>query len=154
MIEFYILNGSKGYQPAILSKAGLYMGIPEKPDDWLEVGWLPGGCILHRKEYLVLKNYYPVRGKAYWEDLFHADYLREKGILMHRVGGAECTLDFSGNKQMNISFFIREFLKVYKISNLYVKKNNIPPTRITIFHIYNTFNLIFRRFFSFFIRFE
>jgi GT2 family glycosyltransferase len=144
-ISFYILNGSKGFQPANLSKAGLYMGIPEKPDDWLVAGWLPGGCILHQKENIVLENYYPVPGKAYWEDIFHADFLREKGVIMHRVGGAECTVDFSGNKQMSMSFFIKEFLKVLKISNLYVKKNNISPIRITIFHFYNTFNLIIRR---------
>lgn len=144
-LSFYILNGNKGCQPAALSKAGIYMGIPEKPDDWLEAGWLPGGCILHQKENLVLINYYPVTGKAYWEDLFHADYLREKGVLMHRVGGAECTVDFSGNKQMKSSFFIREFLKVLKISNLYVQKNKISPFRITIFHFYNTLNIIIRR---------
>ena len=146
-LSFYILNGSKGCQPACLSKAGLYMGIPEKPDDWLETGWLPGGCILHQKENLVLENYYPVPGKAYWEDIFHADYLREKGVLMHRLGAAECTVDFSENKQINTSFFIREFLKVLKISNLYVQKNKISPIRITIFHFYNTFNLIIRRLF-------
>lgn len=94
-ISFYILNGNLGCQPAKLSKAGLYMGIPEKPDNWLEAGWLPGGCMLHRKENLVLLHYYPVPGKAYWEDIFHADYLRENGVLMHRVGGAECSVDFS-----------------------------------------------------------
>lgn len=146
-VSFFILNGNKGCLPAALSKAGLYMGIPEKPDNWLEVGWLPGGCILHRKENLVLEAYYPVAGKAYWEDLFHADLLREKEVLMHRVGAAECTVDFSGNKELNASFFIKEFLKVLKISKCYVRKNKISPIRITIFHFYNTMNLVLRRLF-------
>ena len=146
-ITFFILNGKKGCLPAALSKAGLYMGIPEKPVNWLGAGWLPGGCILHRKENLVLENYYPVSGKAYWEDLFHADLLREKGVLMHRVGAAECTVDFSGNQELNASFFIKEFLMVLKISKCYVRKNEISATRITIFHLYNTLNLVLRKLF-------
>lgn len=144
-VSFFILNGSKGCEAGAISKAGLYFGIPEKPDNWLGAGWLPGGCILHRKENLVLENYYPVSGKAYWEDIFHADLLRKKGIFMHRVGEAECTVDFSSNKKMKASFFAKEFFKVLNIAKLYAKKNNIPATRLIIFHLYNTLTLILRR---------
>jgi hypothetical protein len=144
-ISFYILNGSEGCQPGKLSKAGVYMGLPESPDIWLNAGWLPGGCVLHRKENLVLENYYPVSGKAYWEDMFHSDLLRNKGVSMHRIGLASCTVDFSANKQMNVSFFIKEFLRVLKILKLYVAKNKLSSTRITIFHVFNTCRLILRR---------
>jgi hypothetical protein len=144
-ISFYILNGKMGCQAGQLSKAGLYMGVPEKPDNWMNAGWLPGGCILHRKENLVLEYYYPAKGKAYWEDIFHADLLRDKGVLMHRVGEAACSVDFSGNKQMNSSFFVREFFKVLNILKLYVRKNKISSTRIIIFHLFNTFSLVLRR---------
>jgi hypothetical protein len=146
-VSYYILNGSKGCIPGQLSKAGLYMGLPEIPDLWLDAGWLPGGCVLHHKKNLVLENYYPVPGKAYWEDLFHADLLRAKGVFLHRVGTASCSVDFSANKQMNISFFFKEFLQVLRILKLYVKKNKISPIRISIFHYYNTCSLLFRRIF-------
>lgn len=143
--SFFILNGELGCQAGQLSKAGLFMGIPEKPDNWLGVGWLPGGCVLHRKNNLVLDNYYPVKGKAYWEDLFHSDILRNKGIMMHRVGEAVCTVDFSGNQQLNIIFFINEFWKVSNIIWIYIKKNKISSSRIFLFHFCNTLILIFRK---------
>ena len=144
-ISYYILNGSEGFQPGKLSKAGEYMGLPESPDIWLNVGWLPGGCVLHRKENLVLENFYTLSGKAYWEDLFHSDLLRSKGVSMHRIGLATCTVDFSANKQISVSFFIKEFFQVLKILKLFTTKNGFGSSRMTIFYFFNTCGRIVRR---------
>jgi GT2 family glycosyltransferase len=144
-ISFFILNGRLGCRPGQLSKAGLFFGIPEKPDYWFEAGWLPGGCVLHRKDNLILDDYYPVKGKAYWEDIFHSDLLRKNGIKLHRAGDAICTLDFTANQQINIIFFINEFWKVSNIILIYIKKNRLYPIRIILFHFCNTFILIFRK---------
>ncbi len=147
-IPFYILNGFDGCIPGKLSKAGIYMGLPEKPEKYLFTEWLPGGCILHKKENLVLDNYYPFSGKAYWEDIFHSDLLREKGIHLHRAGNAVCSIDFSGNRNLGLFFFIKELFLVYKIAKLYQKKNNKSILRLTAFLLYNSINLIIKRFFS------
>jgi hypothetical protein len=144
-ISFYILNGSNGCVPAGLSKAGIYMGLPEKPDNYLGAGWLSGGCILHKKENLVLDNYYPFSGKAYWEDVFHSDLLREKGVNLHRVGKAKCSIDFSENRNLGFLFFIKEFLLVLKIAKLYLQKNNKSNKRFIVFHLYNMIKLILKR---------
>ena len=143
-ISFYILNGKIGYVAGQLSKAGVFMGVPEKPDIWLRMGWLPGGCVLHRKANLILENYYPIKGKAYWEDLFYSDILKSNGITMHRVGTAVSTVDFSNNQYMNFLFFIKEFFKVLKVIKIYSKVSKTPSTRLIIFHFYNTLTLVLR----------
>lgn len=59
----------------------------------LAAEWLPGGCILHRRENLVLEDFYPFGGKAYAEDLLHSHLLSEKGIGLWVFNGAQCQLD-------------------------------------------------------------
>ncbi len=49
----------------------------------LDVEWLPGGCVLHRKENLILDNYFPFKSKAFMEDLFHSHYLKSIGITLY-----------------------------------------------------------------------
>jgi len=48
----------------------------------IETEWLPGGCVLHYKKNLILKNYYPFSGKAFSEDVMHSILLRQKGIRL------------------------------------------------------------------------
>lgn len=45
--------------------------------------WLPGGCIMHRKNNLILHNYYKYDGKAYDEDLIHSYFLRKNKINLY-----------------------------------------------------------------------
>lgn len=49
----------------------------------IKVEWLPGGCVLHRKENLILDNYFPFKSKAFMEDLFHSYYLKSKGTSLY-----------------------------------------------------------------------
>lgn len=44
------------------------------------VQWLAGGFVLGYREDLVFDNFFPLRGKAYCEDLLHAQYRHQKGI--------------------------------------------------------------------------
>lgn len=58
----------------------------------LEVDWLPGGCVLHRRDDVVLENYYPFVGKAYAEDLLHSEILRSRGVRLLVVRDAKCRI--------------------------------------------------------------
>ncbi len=49
----------------------------------LNVDWLPGGCVLHRNENLILNNYFPFESKAFMEDLYHSYYLKLNGISLY-----------------------------------------------------------------------
>ncbi len=59
----------------------------------LEVEWLQGGCILHRKENVVTQDFFPFAGKAYSEDLLHSQLLREHGIRLWTTREARCVLE-------------------------------------------------------------
>jgi hypothetical protein len=94
---FWVINGNRGYEPGRIGRAGICMGLPEEPAEWLDIGWLPGGCVLHRRVNLVLSDYYPFRGKAFAEDLFHSVELTRKGIRLVRCGTASCYVDFTSS---------------------------------------------------------
>lgn len=106
-ILFWIINGAPGYVPGKIGRAGISMGIPEEPGTWADIGWLPGGCVLHRKNNLVLENYYPFEGKAFVEDLFHSVILRRRNIRLVRCGEAACDVDFSSGMMQDVRGFVR-----------------------------------------------
>lgn len=56
----------------------------------MQVDWLPGGCILHRRDDVVLMDYFPLSGKAYGEDLIHSVILREQGVTLWVTSNASC----------------------------------------------------------------
>lgn len=107
---FWIINGVKGYEPGQISRCGVGMGVPEQPGDWGNLGWLPGGCVLHRKKNLVLYDFYPFTGKAFIEDLFHSIILRKNNIRLMRCGEAACDVDLSSSKMGNVC----ELILIYR----------------------------------------
>ena len=106
---FWVVNGSRGYVPGQIGRAGVNMGVPEEPDNWSDIGWLPGCCVLHRKQNLVLYDFYPFKGKAFAEDLFHAALLKKKGVRLMRCGAAICAVDFSSGHISDPVNFIKAY---------------------------------------------
>ena len=111
---YWVVNGREGYNPGKIGRAGIGMVVPEKPDDWFDLDWLPGGCILHRRDSLILFNYYPFKGKAFAEDLFHSRLLRKNGVRLTRCGKAECDVDFSSQERFSIKSALKSYLKYTK----------------------------------------
>jgi glycosyltransferase involved in cell wall biosynthesis len=68
-----------------LTKIGLGYGVDPsqlKSTEPFEVTWLNGGCVMCHKEDLILENYFPFEGKAYFEDTIHAIlWLKNKNRL-------------------------------------------------------------------------
>jgi GT2 family glycosyltransferase len=110
-LMFWAVNGSGGYEPGRIGRAGICMGVPEEPAQWFDIGWLPGGCVMHRRENLVLVNFYPFPGKAFAEDLFHSVALKRKGIRLVRCGEAICDVDFSSSGAPGLVNFVRMYLR-------------------------------------------
>lgn len=94
-VYYWLMNGSAGYQPGRIDKSGSAVGIDPKNvnNETFDVEWLPGGCVMHYRKNLVLENYYPFEGKAYYEDIVHSYHLRSKGIGLKVVAGARCWLE-------------------------------------------------------------
>jgi len=79
-----IQNNGRPLIPGQITAAGINPGaVPSsKHGKVMETEWLPGGCVLHRRENLILNNYYPFFGKAFSEDVIHSIHLRNKGIRL------------------------------------------------------------------------
>lgn len=92
-IELILLNGLAGYEPGRISRAGYNFPLRYGPGIQ-ETEWLPGGCVLHWRENLLLESFYPWPGKAYAEDLFHSHHLRLRGIRLFVSGQAKCYFDW------------------------------------------------------------
>tara|TARA_B100000780_G_scaffold276426_1_gene244968 strand:- start:1477 stop:2346 length:870 start_codon:yes stop_codon:yes gene_type:complete len=121
---YFVANGKHGYQPGKISKSGINFGIPETPSTFHDVDWLCGGCLMHRKENLILTNYYPLSGKAYSEDLFHSKLLRDNKVILVRSGEAKCYVDFSSSKGGSWLNIIRNFSKPIIPMKIFVKSIN------------------------------
>jgi len=92
---YWLMNGRAGYQPGRLDKSGSHVGFDPKHAEGtvLEVECLAGGCIMHHRKNLVLEDFYPFAGKAYYEDIVHSWHLRQKGISLKVDSMARCWLE-------------------------------------------------------------
>lgn len=81
---YLVINGFDGYKHGIVTKAGTEIGLDLSGSKLksCEVEWLPGGCIIHRNEYLIDYDFYPNSGKAFCEDLFHSRCLKDIGVKL------------------------------------------------------------------------
>lgn len=64
--------------------------------------WLPGGCSISFRDDLILEDFYPIKGKAYSEDLLHSHYRSQKGIKHYVATLSKVTID-PPHKGINIS---------------------------------------------------
>ena len=79
-----------------ISKSGTNFGVDFNflKEDIIQVDWIPGGCSMHYKKNLCLKNYFPFEGKAFYEDLIHSKLLIQKNIKLFIIKKAICKTDF------------------------------------------------------------
>lgn len=105
-------------------------------------GWIPGGCVMHFKKNLVLKNYFPFKGKAYSEDLFHSIELKKKNIELFYHPDAIAYL-----KVVNEKFSYKDFKKFIsddiRIRKKIVHDNNLNPIRMQLVYIIKYLRYIF-----------
>ena len=78
----FLMNGKSSWQPGCVTKSGHAIGIDpsEVSPGMHEAEWISGGCVIHYKHNLFMKNFYPFKGKAWGEDLIHSFHLQKKGI--------------------------------------------------------------------------
>lgn len=67
--------------------------------------WLPGCCVLHSTDSLILDDYYPFAGKAFTEDLMHSHLLISKGISLATCSYTRCVTPVKSYLGMNIGSF-------------------------------------------------
>jgi hypothetical protein len=142
----WVSNNSTDFPFGKISLSGVNYGFnPEQ--DIASTDWLPGGCVLHRKENLVLENYYPFEGKAYLEDLYHSEILRSKGVNLFVNNNAKCLISFSQKREVFISplaFFKRNWQAII-VRRDFAKKFGYSKIRLYFFMIFIFARVLFKK---------
>jgi len=140
-LYYYLINGDSGYKPGVITLAGtnfgFHPGCVNSDNKLFEVEWQPGGCILHRKEGLILNDYFPYKGKAYSEDLIHSYLLRLSKKLLYVAIDAKCMT----NIPPKISLF-RELYNDYKARLYFVKIANLSIARMHVHYLFYIVKII------------
>jgi len=140
---FRVINGADGYQPGQISRAGVNMGLPQS-GDFTGLGWLPGGCVLHRRDALELSAFYPFQGKAFAEDLFHSNLLTNAGVVLARCGAARCSVDFSSSTASSYRRAGRDYLEYGRRMRFFVRETGGSVIRLHAFLLLNLVRLLLR----------
>ena len=94
--------------------------------------WLAGGCILHNKENLILKDYFPFQGKAYGEDLIHSFFLKQNNISLLLNKNAICYIDEFDSSLYNLEMD-------YSSKKYYNKLNKLNNFRLYLWFFYKKY---------------
>jgi len=130
-IYYWLINGNLGYKPGGISQAGTNFGVnpTETTEELIQVDWQPGGCVLHRKENLVLIDYYPNKGKAYCEDLIHSFLLRKSGVSLFTDINAKCYTP------LNPRLSLHGLSADYSARRYFVKLANLSIVRMWLHYV-------------------
>jgi GT2 family glycosyltransferase len=123
-IYFWIMNGKLGYKPGSIDKAGSAIGIDPTLTNsrFIEVEWLAGGCVLHRRKNLVLEDFWGRPGKAYCEDVLHSYLLRQSGLKLFIDTRARCELEVMKQSKLTFSDFWKDFSRDYSARRYCMKR--------------------------------
>ena len=129
---YWLVNGSDGYRPGKVSLAGTNFGINpvEVEIDSLNLDWQPGGCVLHKKENLILKDFYPYKSKAYSEDLMHSFLLRQSGVSLFVVMKTTCMTNLKQGLSIR-----KEIISDFKARLYFVRMADLSMIRMFIYYM-------------------
>lgn len=149
-IYHWIMNGSEGFQPGRVDRSGSGQGIDPRRagSDPFEVEWIPGGCALHRRENLVLKNFFPFPGKAYYEDLFHSFELRRTGVRLLLDPSARCWMVPVPSTTFAVRDFFRHLKNDYRAKTHYVRLAGRSLTRMHAWYLIYTTSFLLKKLFT------
>ena len=135
-LYYRILNGVDGFLPGTITLAGVNLGWDPSLsiENFREVEWLAGGCVMHRKSNLFLENYFPFEGKAYCEDLIHSHLLRSRGIKLFVIPRAVCLTESNLNSKGKRSE-LRELFEEYRARKYFLALISRSSWRLHLFYI-------------------
>ncbi|MES2400028.1 MAG: glycosyltransferase [Pseudomonadota bacterium] len=136
-IYFWLMNGVNGYQPGTIDRAGSAVGVDPATakSRFVEVEWLAGGCILHRRENLVREDFWARPGKAYCEDVVHSHLLRQRGIRLVVDTTARCELEVARQSAMTFRAVLSDFYHDLCARRYYMKRVSRTSARMYLYYL-------------------
>jgi hypothetical protein len=137
LIYFWLMNGANGYQPGMIDKAGSAVGVDPATagSRFVEVEWLAGGCMLHRRKNLVLEDFWARPGKAYCEDVVHSHLLSQRGIRLFVDTSARCELKVVRQTAMTFRAFLSDFYRDFCARRYYMKRVSRASVRMYLYYV-------------------
>ncbi len=145
-LQFWMLNGREGYRAGRIYPTGAAVGVDPFRDDraFHDVEWLPGGCVLHYRESLVLEPFYPFPGKAYCEDIIHSHHLTSRGIRLRIISKALVGVDIPRDTQ-SLREFARDLSADLRARRHYLRLSGGNPARAYLFGLNRCLGYVMRR---------
>ena len=144
-LYYWILNGKSGHQPGKITLAGTNIGVdPEHvKENIIDVEWVPGGCLLHSRSNIITDDFYPFKGKAYSEDLYHSYFLIKNRIKLKICTSSKCFLD---DDVPVYDFSFTDFYQFFK-SDLKARKYLVYLSKKSINRMYMYYFFVMLRYF-------
>lgn len=102
--------------------------------EYYDVDWLPGGCILHHRENLVMENFFPFPGKAFCEDIIHSHHLTQRGVRLVIDARARVAVDVP-SPAVPFREFRRELVADLRARRYFLTLTGRGPARVWRFAI-------------------
>ena len=136
-LYYWLMNGHAGYKPGRIDKSGSAVGIDTEAGDkeLYDVEWLAGGCVMHHRNGLVLENYWPLKGKAYYEDVMHSFILKSKGVRLLVDSRAVCSLELFYVSSYGPRDFINNLVADYRRRKYVMERCSRKSFRIYLYYL-------------------
>jgi GT2 family glycosyltransferase len=146
-IYYWLMNGAAGYSPGRIDKSGSAVGVDPalSSNDIHDVEWLAGGCMMHYKKNLILENFWPLPGKAYYEDAVHSFLLKNKGIRLVIDSRAQCSLELLGQTDLKLKHLFGVLYRDYLARQYFMKRFSQPSLRVYPYYFFRIISYIYTR---------
>lgn len=148
-IYHWLINGFQGYSPGKISLSGFNYSDENHNYGTRNLEWLSGGAVMHRRENLIFKNYYPFKfDKSYCEDILHSIALKEKKIKLTKLYSAKAFYeeDIYWVIENNLKDIFKIYFNEFKVRLYIVNKLKKQKIRMYIYYIILLIRISFQKF--------
>ncbi len=147
-LYYWLMNGARGYEPGRVDRSGSSVGVDPSvsPAPLYDVEWLAGGCVLHHRENLVMENFWPLPGKAYYEDVVHSAILAASGIRLVIDPSAICSLELFSQASLSTGDFFRNLYRDYIGRKYFMRRFSRQSFRIYLYFFARILSYLSSRF--------
>lgn len=144
---YWLMNGATGYAPGRIDKSGSSVGVDTSVlgDMRHDVEWLAGGCVMHYRGNLVRENFWPLPGKAYYEDVVHSCLLSSQGVRLVIDASAHCMLELFREASMRPKDFFQNLYRDYLGRRYFMHRFSRQSPRIYLYYLVRGLSYLYKR---------